>query len=65
MTAAEMDALTKELGAAEDTEEYDNTALMLVLLTGRAPVYEEETAPEEAAPAEGDAPPPGDAEAQE
>jgi hypothetical protein len=65
MTAAEMDALTKELGAAEDTEEYDYTALMLVLLTGRAPVYEEEAADEETAsegnPPTGDAAPAADA----
>lgn len=60
MTTAEMDALTKELGAAEDTEEYDNTALMLVLLTGRAPVYEEAT--EEA---EDDAPSESDGTAEE
>jgi hypothetical protein len=70
MTTAEMDALTKKAGAAEDTEEYDNTALMLVLLTGRAPVYEEEAAAEteggeEGAPSEGDAPPPGGAGALE
>jgi hypothetical protein len=50
MPVSEMDALAKELGAPDDSEQYDNTALMLVLLTGRAPVYEEEeTAAEEEA----------------
>lgn len=49
MTTAEMDALTKELGAPDEGEQYDNTALMLVLLTGRAPVYEEEGEEAEAA----------------
>lgn len=48
MPVSEMDALAKELGAPEDSEQYDNTALMLVLLTGRAPVYEEEAAQVEA-----------------
>jgi hypothetical protein len=51
-----MDALAKELGAPEDSEQYDNTALMLVLLTGRAPVYEEEAAAEDDAPPEDGAP---------
>lgn len=47
MPVSEMDALTKEMGVAEEGELYDDTALMFVLLLGRAPVYEveeEETA---------------------
>ena len=69
LPVSEMDALAKELGAAEDSEQYDNTALMLVLLTGRAPVYEED-APEaegetEEAASEGDAAPSEVADAQE
>lgn len=56
MTTAEMDALAKEAGAPEEGEQYDNTALMLVLLSGRAPVYEEEEGEEEEA-AEESAPP--------
>ena len=49
-----MDALTKEMGVEEGGEHYDDTALMLVLLQGRAPVYEEEEAEEseEGEPAE-------------
>jgi hypothetical protein len=39
-----MDALTKEMGAGEEGDLYDNTALMLVCLLGRAPVYDEEEA---------------------
>jgi hypothetical protein len=58
MTTSEMDGLAKELGAPEDSEQYDNTALMLVLLTGRAPVYEEEKTAEEEADTTPE-PPPG------
>jgi hypothetical protein len=42
LPVSEMDALTKEMGAGEEGDLYDNTALMLVCLLGRAPVYEED-----------------------
>lgn len=56
LPVAEMDALTKEMGAGEEGDLYDNTALMLVCLLGRAPVYEEDEAPHADEASEGEAP---------
>ncbi len=81
LKTSEMEALAGELGASSETDSaaYDDTALMLVLLTGRAPVPDESAqegeaegeaeAPTEAAPAglpggeTGDAAPSDDAPA--
>jgi hypothetical protein len=56
MSVDEMDALTREMGIDQeaDSAAYDDTALMLVCLLGRAPVYESEGGAAEAenAPAE-------------
>jgi hypothetical protein len=56
--ASEMEALAAELGAPSDGDSaaYDDTALMLVCLLGRAPVYDEQGAGEAADEAPGEAP---------
>ena len=61
-SAAEMEALAEELGATAESDraKYDDTALMLVCLLGRAPLRPAEADPEIAPASPPDAPDPSD-----